>query len=80
MNSGGGEFSCLDKGLAPVEFPSLGIDSGGVGVAINVVKEFVGGWGGWAIVEERGHAAVSFRERVLILLDCSLNSASKSGA
>ena len=80
MNSGGGEFSCLDKGLAPVELPSLSVDSGGVWVAIDVVKEFVGGWSGWAIVGERGHAAVSSRERVLILLDCFLKSASRSGA
>ena len=80
MNSGGGELSCLDKGLAPVELLSLSIDPGGVWVAIDVVKEFVGWWGGWAIVGKRGHAAVSFRERVLILLDCSLNSASRSGA
>ena len=80
MNSGGGEFSCLDKGLAPVELSSLSVDSGGVWVAINVVKESVGGWGGWTIVGERGHAAASSRERVLILLDCSLNSASRSGA
>ena len=80
MNSGGGELSCLDKGLAPVELLSLSIDSGGVWVAINVVKEFVGGWSGWMIVGERGHAVVSSRERVLILLDCSLNSASRFGA
>ena len=80
MNSGGGELSCLDKGLAPVEFSSLSVDSGGVWVAIDVVKEFVGRWSGWAIVGERGYAAVSFRERVLMLLDCSLNSAIRSGA
>ena len=80
MNSGGGELSCLDKGLAPVELLSLSVDSGGVWVAIDVVKEFVDRWSGWAIVGERGHAAVSFRERVLILLGCSLNSASRSGA
>ena len=80
MNSGGGELSCLDKGLAPVELLSLSIDSGGVWVAINVVKEFVGGWSGWMIVGERGHAVVSSRKRVLILLDCSLNSASRFGA
>ena len=79
-NSGGGEFSSLDEGLIPVEFSSLGVDSGGVWVAIDIVKEFVGGWGGWTIVGERGHIAVSSRERVLILLDCSLNSANKSGA
>ena len=79
-NSGGGELSCLDEGLAPVELSSLSIDSGGVWVAINVVKEFVGGWSGWTIVEERGHVAASSRERVLILLDCFLNSASRSGA
>ena len=79
-NSGGGEFSCLDKGLAPVELSFTGVDSGGVWVAIDIVKEFVGGWSGWTIVGERGHAAVSSRERVLILLDCSLNSASRSGA
>ena len=78
MNSGGGELSCLDKGLAPVELSSLSVDSGGVWVAINVVKEFVGGWSGWTIVGERGHAAMPSRERVLILLDCSLNSASRS--
>ena len=70
MNSGGGELSCLDKGLAPVELLSLSVDSGGVWVAIDVVKEFVGRWSGWTIVGERGHAAVSSRERVLILLDC----------
>ena len=80
MNSGGGELSCLDEGLAPVELLSLSVDSGGVWVAIDVIKEFVGGWSGWAIVGERGHAAVLLRERVLILLDCSLNSASRSGA
>ena len=84
MKNGGwimtGELSCLDKGLAPVELSSLSVDSGGVWVAIDVVKEFVGGWGGWTIVGERGHVAVSSRERVLILLDCSLNSASRSGA
>ena len=80
MNSGGGEFSCLDKGLTPVELSSLGIDSGGMWVAIDVVKESVGGWSGWAIVGERGHVAVSSRERVLILLGCSLNSPSRSGA
>ena len=80
MNSGGGEFSCLDKGLAPVELSSLSVDSGGVWVAIDIFKEFVGRRSGWAIVGERGHAAVSSRERVLILLDCSLNSASRSGA
>ena len=80
MNSGGGELSCLDKGLTPVELSSLSVDSGGVWVAIDVVKEFVGGWSGWAIVGKGGHVAVSFRERVLILLDCSLNSASRSGA
>ena len=80
MNSGGGELSCLDKGLAPVEPSSLSIDSGDVWVAIDVVKESVGWWGGWAIVGERGYAAVASRERVLILLDCSLNSASRSGA
>ena len=80
MNSGGGELSCLDKGLTPVELSSLSVDSGGVWVAINVFKEFVGGWSGWAVVGERGHAAVSSRERVLILLDCSLNSTSRSGA
>ena len=59
MNSGGGELSCLDKGLAPVEFSSLSVDSGGVWVAIDVVKKFVGGWGGWTIVGERGHVAES---------------------
>ena len=80
MNSGGGELSCLDKGLAPVELSSLSVDSGGVRVAIDVVEEFVGGWSGWAIVGKGGHAAVSFRERVLILLDCSSNSTSRSGA
>ena len=80
MYSGGGELSCLDKGLAPVEFSSLSVDSGGVWVAIDVVKKSVGRWSGWTIVGERGHAAVSSRERVLILLDCSLNSASRSGA
>ena len=80
MNSGGGELSCLDKGLTPVELSSLGVDSGGVWVAIDVVKELVGGWSGWSIMGERGHAVVSSRERVLILLDCSLNSASRSGA
>ena len=78
MNSGGGELSCLDKGLVPMELSSLSIDSGGVWVAIDVVQEFVGGWSGWTIVGERGHVAVLFRERVLILLDCSLNSVSKS--
>ena len=52
MNSGGGELSCLDKGLAPVELLSLSIDSGGVWVAIDVVKKFVGKWSGWAIVGE----------------------------
>ena len=80
MNSGGGELSCLDKGLAPVELSSLSVDSGGVWVAINVVKKSVGGWSGWTIVGERGHATVLSRERVLIMLDCSLNSASRSGA
>ena len=80
MNSGGGELSCLDEGLTPVELLSLSVDSGGVWVAIDVVKKFVGGWSGWTIVGERGHVAVSSRERVLILLDCSLNSASRSGA
>ena len=80
MNSSGGELSCPDKGLVPVELSSLCIDSGGVWVAIDIVKEFIGGWSGWAIVGERGHAVASFRERVLILLDCSLNSASRSGA
>ena len=80
MNSGGGELSCLDEGLAPVELSFLGVDSGGVWVAIDVIKEFVGGWSGWAIVGERGHAAVLSRERVFILLDCFLNSASRSGA
>ena len=80
MNSGGGELFCLDEGLAPVELSFHGIDSGGVWVAIDVIKEFVGGWSGWAIVGERGHAAVSSRERVFILLDCFLNSASRSGA
>ena len=80
MNSGGGELSCLDKGLTPVELLSLGIDSGGVWVAINVIKEFVGGWSGWAIVGKGGHVVVSSRERVLIPLDCSLNSANRSGA
>ena len=80
MNSGGGELSCLNKGLTPVELSSLGVDSGGVWVAIDVVKELVGGWSGWSIMGERGHAVVLSRERVLILLDCSLNSASRSGA
>ena len=80
MNSGGGEFPCLDKGLTPVEFLFLSVDSGGVWVAIDVVEKSVGGWSGWSIVGERGHVAVSSRERVLILLDCSLNSASRSGA
>ena len=80
MNRGGGELSCLDKGLAPVELLFLGIDSGGVWVAIDIIKEFVGGWSGWAIVGERGHAAVLSRERVFILLDCFLNSASRSSA
>ena len=80
MNSGGGELSCLDKGLAPMELSSLSVDSGGVWVAIDVVKEFVGRWSGWAIVGKGGHVAVSSRERVLILLDCPLNSASRSGA
>ena len=80
MNSGGGELSCLDKGLSPVELLSLSVDSGGVWVAIDVFKEFVGRWSGWTIMGKRGHAAVSPRERVLILLDCSLNSTSRSGA
>ena len=79
MNSGGGELSCLDKGLVPVELSFLSVDSCGVWVAIDVVKEFVGRWGGWTIVGERGHVVVSSRERVFILLDCSLNSTSKSG-
>ena len=43
MNSSGGELSCLDKGLAPVELSSLSVDSGGMWVAIDVVKESVGG-------------------------------------
>ena len=80
MNSGGGELPCLDKGLSPVELLFLSIDPGGVWVAIDVIKEFVGRWSGWMIVGERGHVAVSSRERVLILLDCSLNSTSRSGA
>ena len=80
INSGGGELSCLDKGLIPVELSSLSVDSGGVWVAIDVVKKSVGRWSGWAIVGERGHAVVSSMERVLILLDCSLNSTSRSGA
>ena len=63
-----------------MELLSLSVDSGGVWVAINIVKEFVGGWGGWTIVGERGHVAVLSRGRVLILLDCSLNSTSRSGA
>ena len=50
MNSGGGEFPCLDEGLSPVELSSLGVDSGGVWVAIDVIKESVGGWSGWTIV------------------------------
>ena len=53
-----------------MELLSLSIDSGGVWVAIDVVKEFISGWSGWAIVEERGHAIVVSSERVLILLDC----------
>ena len=80
INSGGGELSCLDKGLIPVELSSLSVDPGGVWVAINIVKKSVGGWSGWAVLGERGHVAVLSRETVLILLDCSLNSASRSGA
>ena len=79
MNSSGGELSCPDKGLVPVELSSLCIDSGGVWVAIDIVKEFIGGWSGWAIVGERGHATVASSERVLILLDCFWNSVSRSG-
>ena len=45
-NSGGDELSSLDEGLIPVELSFLGIDSGGVWVAIDIVKEFVGRWGG----------------------------------
>ena len=41
-----------------MELSSLSIDSGGVWVAIDIIKEFVGGWSGWTIVGERGHAAV----------------------
>ena len=50
IEGGGGELSYLDKGLAPMELSSLSVDSGGVWVAINIVKESVGGWSGWMIV------------------------------
>ena len=72
-NNGGFECSSSNKCLDPMELVALTVDSGGVRVAIDVLKELKGG-----VVL---HWGVSLSCRVLILLLLRLwNSASKSGA
>ena len=60
MYSGGVELSVSDVGLDPVEFVSTAVDSGGVRVAIDILKEV------------KGRVVLHWREssscRVLILL------------
>ena len=60
MNSNGVELSVSDIGLDPVEFVAMTVDSGGVRVAIDVLKELVC----WVVL----HWGVSLSCRVLILL------------